>query len=135
VNVFADGAAVPSSPKRLNSIDPGKTERLVFPVRAPEPGKFVLVNAVLDFFDDNLQNNAMSRQLRGDDGVRRVRPADAWNTLRRLVTDPKLAELLEGYHCAEVEGDGLSAAEVAALLEDIRNGKARVTGMRLPEKP
>lgn len=133
VNLFADGAAVPTSPKRLSQIDPGKTERLVFPVRAPEEGKFTLVNAVIDFFDDNLQNNAMSKQVRLEEAARgrKLRPSEVWEIMRRFVTDTRVLAELEGYYAADASAEGLSEAELAELVLALKDGKGQVNGVRL----
>jgi hypothetical protein len=135
VNVFADGAAVPSSPKRLTHIEPGRTERLVFPVRPPERGRQLVVSAVLDFFDDNLQNNALTRQFTveaGGPGETRMRPAQAWEGMKRFVSDPRMVAELEGYTLVGVQG--ADAEEFSRLVRAIQEGKARITSVRFTEE-
>jgi hypothetical protein len=138
VNVFADGASVPTSPKRIAFVEPGNTVRLVFPVRAPDSGKTVLVNAILDFFDDNLQNNTMSRQFVAERPSEIMTGENAWSVLKNQVraylgTDERLTdELLAGGAnvSIRVTGEGMSRSEVSALLRAVAEGKARVVGAR-----
>ncbi|HRY29867.1 MAG TPA: CARDB domain-containing protein [Elusimicrobiota bacterium] len=127
VNLFADGASVPSSPKKLNSLEPGRTERLVFPARPPEAGRTLVVKAILDFFDDNVQNNSMTVQFQGEERrTRRLTPAEMWDILRRFISDPQIVGELEGYSCSEVSSQGMSQNELSELVESVRGGKSRV---------
>ena len=134
LNFFADGAEAAGSPKKIESIDPGETKRFVFPARAPEEGKSLLLSAVIDFFDDNPQNNKFSKQWRPDGQSAdraRLSLAEIWELVRRGVTDPQVLAELEGYMVEGATGEKLSREGIQDLMQAVKDGKARVTGVDL----
>jgi len=134
LNFFADGAETSGSPKKIESLDAGETKRFVFPVRAPEEGKSLLLSAVIDFFDDNLQNNRFSKQWRADgqsSDRARLNMAEIWELVRRAVTDPQILAELEGYGVESMAGEKMSREGIQELMQAVKDGKARVTGVDL----
>lgn len=132
VSLFADGAQVPSSPKRIEKIDPGQTVKLVFPVRPPEGDRSVLVNVSLDFLDDNQQNNNLARQFRGDsDANRNLANNEIWDAVRRAITNPDVLAELEGYVVESVAGESMNRDEIEKLIRAVNDGRARVTDYNL----
>jgi hypothetical protein len=135
VSLYVDGAAVPTSPKRIDMIDAGQTLKVVFPIRPPEGEQSSLLNASIDMIDDNLQNNRFTMNLRpGEKEKNQLRPEQVWEVIKRSVSDPNLIKELEGYAPVEIIGDGLSRSELEQVLRALKDGKARITGVKLGEE-
>ncbi len=132
VNLYVDGAAVPTSPKRIERIEPGKTEKLVFPARPPDEGQTLLANAVIDLFDDNVRNNSMMKQFQIEKKkARRLKPDEIWEIIKRFVTDTEVLAELDGYLCDAVEGKGIGRDEIDELINSLKDGRALLKGVNL----
>lgn len=95
-----------------------------------------MIQAYSEFFDDNMQNNRVSMTVNLEERRRREEKkraknyacSQAWELVQRLAGNSgELVRALDGYQCAGMEGEGMSAEELNALLEALENKKAKIT--------
>lgn len=127
VNLYING--VPVIPYQvLDFINTGETRTLAFLCGASRE-KIVTVSAAIDFPDDNMKNNMLTKTFTLALEQRPYEPWEVWEIIKKFIKDSAILKELEGYTLSEVtlipEGD------VARELTRLKEGKAKVVGVEI----
>lgn len=127
VNLYVNG--VPVIPYQvLDFINTGETKTLNFLCGASQE-KIVTVSAAIDFPDDNMKNNMLTKTFTLALEYRPYELWEVWEIIKKFIKDPTILKELEGYTLSEVtlipEGD------VARELTRLKEGKAKVVGVEI----
>jgi len=127
VNLYING--VPVIPYQvLDFINTGETKTLNFLCGASRE-KIVTVSAAIDFPDDNMKNNMLTKTFTLALEQRPYEPWEVWEIIKKFIKDSAILKELEGYTLSEVtlipEGD------VARELTRLKEGKAKVVGVEI----
>jgi len=127
VNLYVNG--VPVVPNQiLDFISIGETKSLGFVAGATKE-KMVTVSAAIDFSDDNMKNNIITKSFTLLSEYRRYEPWEVWKIIKNFIKDLEILRELEGYTPSEVmllpEGD------IGEELMKLEQGKAKVVGAEI----
>ena len=127
VNLYVNG--VPVIPYQvLDFINAGETKTLAF-LGGASKERIVTVSAAVDFPDDNMKNNMLTKTFTLALEQRPYEPWEVWDIVKKFIKDPTILKELEGYTLSEVtlipEGD------VARELKMLEKGKAKVVGVEI----
>jgi len=127
VNLYVNG--VPVVPNQiLDFINIGETKSLGFVAGATKE-KMVTVSAAIDFSDDNMKNNIITKSFTLLPEYRYYEPWEVWKIVRNFIKDAEILKGLEGYTLSEVmllpEGD------IGEELMKLEQGKAKVVGAEI----
>jgi len=127
VNLYVNG--VPVVPNQiLDFISIGETKSLSFVAGATKE-KMVTVSAAIDFSDDNMKNNIITKSFTLLSEYRRYEPWEVWKIIKNFIKDLEILRELEGYTPSEVmllpEGD------IGEELMKLEQGKAKVVGAEI----
>jgi len=127
VNLYVNG--VPVIPNQiLDFINIGETKSLSFVAGATKE-KMVTVSATIDFSDDNMKNNIITKSFTLLPEYRYYEPWEVWKIVRNFIKDTEILKALEGYTPSEVillpEGD------IGEELMKLEQGKAKVVGAEI----
>ncbi|MCJ7646786.1 hypothetical protein MUO65_07825 [bacterium] len=127
VNLYVNG--VPVIPYQvLDFINAGETKTLAF-LGGASKERIVTVSAAVDFPDDNMKNNMLTKTFTLALEQRPYEPWEVWEIVKKFIKDPTILKELEGYTLSEVtlipEGD------VARELTRLKEGKAKVVGVEI----
>jgi len=127
VNLYVNG--VPVIPSQiLGFINIGETKSLGFVAGATKE-KMVTVSAAIDFSDDNMKNNIITKSFTLLPEYRYYEPWEVWKIVRNFIKDAEILKGLEGYTLSEVillpEGD------IGEELMKLEQGKAKVVGAEI----
>jgi hypothetical protein len=127
VNLYVNG--VPVIPHQvLDFINTGETKTLNFLCGASRE-KIVTVSAAIDFPDDNMKNNMLTKTFTLALEQRPYEPWEVWEIVKKFIKDSAILKELEGYTLSEVtlipEGD------VARELTRLKEGKAKVVSVEI----
>jgi hypothetical protein len=127
VNLYING--VPVIPYQLlNFVNAGEEESLTFLGGAVKE-KIVTVSAALDFPDDNIKNNMLTKTFTLSVERRHYELSEVWKIIKTFIRDLEILKELEGYSPSEVtlvpEGD------IDEELEKLEQGKAKVVGAEI----
>lgn len=125
VNLYING--VPVIPQQVSDfINSGEEKRLTF-LCGPSKEKVVTVSAAIDFSDDNMKNNMLTKIFTLE--YRFYAPGEVWEIIKKFIKDLKIFKELEGYTPSEValipEGD------IGKELELLEKGKAKIVGVEI----
>jgi len=127
VNLYVNG--VPVIPHQvLDFINTGETKTLAF-LGGASKERIVTVSAAIDFPDDNMKNNMLTKTFTLALEQRPYEPWEVWEIVKKFIKDSAILKELEGYTLSEVtlipEGD------VARELTRLKEGKAKVVGVEI----
>ncbi|NIM03476.1 hypothetical protein GTN66_04935 [bacterium] len=127
VNLYVNG--VPVIPfQLLDFINTGEEGTLTFVGEAVEE-KMVTVSAALDFPDDNIKNNMLTKVFTLARERKRYEPGEAWRIIKTFIRDLEILKELEGYTLSEVTL--FPRGDIDEQLEKLDQGKAKVVGVEI----
>jgi hypothetical protein len=127
VNLYING--VPVIPYQLlGFINIGKEETLTFLGGAVKE-KMVTVSAAIDFPDDNIRNNMLTKAFTLALERRHYEPWEVWKIIKTFITDLEILKELEGYTPSEVTL--IPKGDIDQELEKLEQGKAKVVGVEI----
>ena len=127
VNLYING--VPVIPYQLlDFINIGKEETLTFPGGAVKE-KTVTVSAAIDFPDDNIKNNMLTKAFTLTLERKHYELWEVWKIIKTFITDLEILKELEGYTLSEVTL--IPQGDIDQELEKLEQGKAKVVGVEI----
>ncbi|MDH5662375.1 MAG: hypothetical protein OEY92_05195, partial [Elusimicrobiota bacterium] len=127
VNLYING--VPVIPYQLlNFINTGEEESLTFLGGAVKE-KIVTVSAALDFPDDNIKNNMLTKAFTLSVEHRHYELSEVWKIIKTFIRDLEILKELEGYTPSEVTL--VPQGDIDEELEKLEQGKAKVVGVEI----
>ncbi len=127
VNLYING--VPVIPYQLlGFINIGKEETLTFLGGAVKE-KMVTVSAAIDFPDDNIRNNMLTKAFTLALEPRHYELWEVWKIIKTFITDSEILKELEGYTPSEVTL--IPQGDINQELEKLEQGKAKVVGVEI----
>ncbi len=127
VNLYVNG--VPVIPYQLlNFINAGEEESLTFLGGAVKE-KIVTVSAALDFPDDNIRNNMLTKTFTLSMERRHYELWEVWKIIKTFIRDLEILKELEGYNLSEVTL--IPRGDIDEELEKLEQGKAKIVGVEI----
>ncbi len=127
VNLYVNGVALVPH-QVLDFINIGETKTLKF-LGGETKEKVVTVSAAIDFPDDNMKNNMLTKIFTLTLEYKVYQLAEVWSIIKKFIKDLDILKELEGYVLSEVtlipEGD------IGEELMKIEQGKAKVVGAEI----
>lgn len=127
VNLYING--VPVIPHQvLDFINTGEEKTLTF-LCGGSKEKMVTVSAAIDFSDDNMKNNMLTKAFALPLERKAYELVEVWEIVKKFIKDLEILKELEGYTLSEVtlipEGD------IGKELKMLEKGKAKVVGVEI----
>ncbi len=139
VNLYINGNPAKNSGNSIANIAPAEAKKVLMQGILPANVSMAIALATIDFFDDNIQNNRFSMNIdikgliKNESAPKAIKAiinytfTQVWNIVQDIVFNPFIDKELKGYQCAGWEAQGLNQDEANALVEDLKNGKAKIT--------